>query len=32
VGTELTHKIGAEVNVHFTERDTLVCVLARFHL
>lgn len=32
LGTELTSKIGAEVNVHFTERDTLVCILARFHL
>lgn len=32
LGTELTNKIGGEVNVHFTERDTLVCLLARLHL
>ena len=32
LGTELNKKLGAEVNVHFTERDTLVCLLARFHL
>ena len=32
LGTELSPKIGAEVNVHFTEKDTLICLLARFHL
>jgi hypothetical protein len=32
LGTELSRKLGAEVNVHFTERDTLVCLLARLHL
>jgi hypothetical protein len=32
LGTEITNKIGAEVNVHFNEHDTLVCLLARLHL
>lgn len=32
LGTELTNKIGGELNVHFTERDTLVCLFARIHL
>jgi hypothetical protein len=32
LGTEITNKIGGEVNVHFTERDTLVCLMARLHL
>lgn len=31
VGTELAHKLGAEVNVHFTN-DTLVTLLIRLHL
>lgn len=31
-GTELAKKFGAEVNVHFTEHDTLLCLLARIHL
>jgi hypothetical protein len=32
LGTEVTSKIGGEVNVHITERDTLVCLLARIHM
>jgi hypothetical protein len=31
LGTELTSKVGAELNVHFTEEDTLVCILGRLH-
>jgi hypothetical protein len=32
LGTDLSNRLGAEVNVHFTERDTLVTLLARFHM
>jgi hypothetical protein len=32
LGVDLTKKLGAEVNVHFTERDTLVCLVGRLHL
>lgn len=32
LGTELVSKLGAEVNLHFTERNTLVTILARIHL
>lgn len=32
LGTELTDKIGAELNVHFNDRDTLLCLVARLHL
>jgi hypothetical protein len=32
LGTELTSRLGAEVNVHFNDRDTLVMLLARIHL
>ena len=32
LGTELTSKIGAELNVHFTEHDTLLTLLARLHM
>lgn len=32
LGTELTNRIGAEVNLHFTEHDTLVTLFARIHL
>jgi hypothetical protein len=32
LGAEIAKKLGAEVNVHFAERDTLVTVLARLHL
>lgn len=32
LGTEVTNKIGGEVNIHFTQRDTLVMLLARLHL
>lgn len=32
LGTDLSNRLGAELNVHFTERDTLVTVLARIHM
>jgi hypothetical protein len=32
LGTELTSKLGAELNVHFNDRDTLLTLLARLHL
>jgi hypothetical protein len=32
LGTELAKRLGAEVNIHFTEHDTLVTVLGRLHL
>ena len=32
LGAELVSKLGAEVNLHLTERDTLVTVLARLHM
>jgi len=32
LGTELTSKLGAEANVHFTTNNTLVTVLVRLHL
>ncbi|MGC8668071.1 MAG: hypothetical protein ACP5VE_08165 [Chthonomonadales bacterium] len=32
LGTDLSNRLGAELNVHFTERDTLVTLLARFHM
>ncbi len=32
LGTELTTRLGAELNLHFTEGDTLVTILGRLHL
>ncbi len=32
LGMDLVKSLGAEVNVHFTERDTLLTILARFHM
>jgi hypothetical protein len=32
LGVDLTSRFGAEMNVHFTEGDTILTLLARFHL
>jgi hypothetical protein len=32
LGTDLSNKLSVEVNAHFTEGDTLLMALARFHL
>jgi hypothetical protein len=32
LGTDVTQKVSAELNAHFTENDTLLMILARFHL
>jgi len=32
LGMDLVKSLGAELNVHFTEHDTLLTILARFHM
>jgi hypothetical protein len=32
LGTELTSRIGAELNVHFNDRDTILSLMARIHI
>jgi hypothetical protein len=32
LGTELTTRIGAELNVHFNSRDTILALMARIHI
>lgn len=32
LGADITTRLGAELNVHFNEEDTLVTILARLHL